>query len=412
MLPILILLNLTKMAMKSAGYDRTRQARFGRLNQQLSATDILWHCVSVGEVTAVTPLIRRLKQDNPNITITLTTTTPTGAAQVRKGLAGLVQHCYLPYDHIYLMAKLLKRIQPRLLLVTEVEIWPSLLHQCSKRNIPSIVINARMTERSARRYKKLGHLFEQTIKLVNVISTQGLDDFNAYKMLGANESQVQNNGNIKFDIIANNSRNETIDKLAEHCEKHIAPLLVAGSTHDPEEQLIINVHRQLRQSHQRLKTAIVPRHPQRFNEVNNKLVESGIPFQRFSTLSEINTRTEIILVDAMGFMQALYAIADVAFVGGSFAPRGGHNALEPALYKVPIVMGPSQFNNPQITTKLASAGALQTTNEEASLCVVINEWLGDKSKRETDGSKGLQVIKQNRGALEKNLKLIEAFLSS
>lgn len=411
LLPILTIVNLAKWICKVAGYDRARMARFGLFDRELHNTDLLWHCVSVGEVTAVTPLIKQLKRDYPSLAITVTTTTPTGAAQAKKGLDGLVQHCYLPYDHSWLMARLLKRVKPRLLLITEVEIWPSLLYQCAKRDIPSIVINARMTPRSVRRYVKLGHLFEQTIRLINVISTQSQDDWDAYKLLGAKEQQLQNNGNIKFDIVANETRDQKIERLAQHCRQQSAPLLIAGSTHDPEEQMMINVHQKLHQPDQPLVTCIVPRHPQRFDEVNDMLIASGVPFQRFSEMTEIDSHTQIVLVDAMGLMQGLFAIADIAFVGGSFAQRGGHNALEPALFKVPIVMGPSQFNNPQITAKLTAAGALKTAEDETVLFDTICMWLADKNLRVSDGAKGLGVIEQNRGALNNNLKLIEGYIA-
>lgn len=410
LLPILALVSAIKIILHRPGYDKARLARFSLFKHSLKSTEILWHCVSVGEVTAIAPLAKKILSDNPSTSITITTTTPTGAEQVERLLGGQVQHCYLPYDHYWLMSRLITLIQPQLLLITEVEIWPSLINVCRKRAIPSALVNARMTERSAQKYMKIGRFFSETIRQLSAIGAQSEASQQRYLTLGGHPDSTLNLGNIKFEIDRNSVPDDQIQKIGKHCQAQKKALMVAGSTHAPEEQMCLDLHEQLAETRD-LVTCIVPRHPQRFAEVTEIIEKSGLSFWCYSQESNIPSDCEIVLVDTMGVMQALFKLADIAFVGGSFANRGGHNALEPALYSVPVVMGPSQHNNPQITSELESAGGLVTTISAHAMFEQLDEWLGDPQKRKQAGESAHSVIEQNRGALTNNMQLVQSLLS-
>lgn len=399
-----------KLITRRPHYDRARLARFSLFKDSLKSTEILWHCVSVGEVSVVAPLIKAIKRQQPGLTFTITTTTPTGAAQVKRLLGDTVQHCYLPYDHYVLMSRLFKRIQPKLLLVTEVEIWPSLLNVCRVKGIPSALINGRMTERSAQKYQKLGRFFSETVSQFAMIAAQSEASRQSFITLGSEPETTLNLGNVKFEINATNKKDPKVELLANFCETHARTFMVAGSTHAPEEQLSLTLHERLKTQHSVL-TCIVPRHPQRFDEVANLIEKSGLSYWRYSSDMAIPADCDIVLIDAMGIMHTLFDITDIAFVGGSFAERGGHNALEPALFSVPVVMGPSQYNNPQITAELEAAGGLVTVSSSDALVLQIERWLVDPEQRQQAGIAGHQVIQANKGALDKNCQIIQSLLA-
>ncbi|WP_124748988.1 3-deoxy-D-manno-octulosonic acid transferase [Alteromonas facilis] len=410
LIPVLFIRFCIKWLLARPGYTVARLSRFAIFPANIRRTDVLWHCVSVGEVTAIAPLAKELLTIYPNISITVTTTTPTGAQQVARLLTDKVQHCYLPYDHAWFMRRLVNIVNPKILLITEVELWPNLLSACTKAQIPSMLINARMTERSAKRYAKLGRFLTLTLQQFSYISAQSKEDAARYVDLGADSSKVHNTGNIKFEIAEHLVADGFVAQLDTYRRAHKATIIIAGSTHAPEEQLAIDAHCALKQKHTNLITCIVPRHPQRFDDVKQLLIASGRTYCCYSD-GIIAEDAEFVLIDAMGVMHDMYAIADIAFVGGSFAERGGHNALEPALYSVPIVMGPSQYNNPQITGALSASGALKTVLNEQDFIKQLDLWLTDPAARQHAGKQGFSVIADNRGALQTNLQLIGNLLN-
>ena len=411
LLPLAGLLLVLRIVFNYRGYNTKRLNRLGIFIDNVASTDIIWHCVSVGEVTAVTPLIKALLTEQPALRITVTTTTPTGAEQVKNSLGERVQHCYLPYDHPSLMKRLLKQLDPSLVLVTEVEVWPNLINQCRKRDIPTMLVNARMTERSAARYAKLGSFFSNTIQQLSRICAQSQADANRYRVLGATDTQLDVAGNLKFAIQTQSAQNAFAEALSDWCRSTQKYLYIAASTHAPEEQMIIEQHRFLRAQNIDLVSVIVPRHPQRFDDVLNLLSSSGLVFHQYSNGTDIPSNTDVVLVDAMGVMHPLLQISDVAFVGGSFAERGGHNALEPAVYGKPIVMGPSQYNNPTITAALEDAGALFTVDSQSELQAQSQVLLTDQTLRQNAGEAGQNVIQLNQGALTRHVELILSQLS-
>lgn len=410
-LPVASVVLLIRILFKYRGYSSKRLNRLSIFADNIASTDIVWHCVSVGEVVAITPLINALLAEQPALKITITTTTPTGAAQVEKSLKDSVQHCFIPYDHPLLMRRFLQRLDPSLVLVTEVEVWPNLISQCTKRSVPTMLVNARMTERSANRYAKLGGFFANTVRQFSSICTQSQQDAERYITLGASRDTVIVAGNLKFAIQPQSSSDPFVEALLAQSQAQNKSVLVAASTHAPEELMILEQHRYLVSNEINVISVIVPRHPQRFDDVISIVRESNLHYHLYSSGTSIPADTDVVIVDAMGVMHALLHIADLAFVGGSFADRGGHNALEPALYGVPVIMGPSQYNNPAITNALQSAGALVTANTQSELQTQACKWLSDANVRHQAGEAGLDVIRANQGAMAHHMKQILTRLS-
>lgn len=401
--------------MRKEGYSKSRLSRFSLFPSSLQKSDVLWHCVSVGEVTAVTPLVSQLLALYPTLRITISTTTPTGAARVKQQLGNNhnIQHVYLPYDCGWFMRRLLARLTPSVVLITEVEVWPNLIANSVARQIPVGLINARMTERSMNRYKKLGVLFSETLSQLSFISAQSSEDKARYIELGASSALVTNSGNLKFDITFDEVGHHLVNKIAEFAKTLNRSIIVAASTHNPEEHMLIAAFRGLKETQQNPLLCIVPRHPQRFDEVAAICKQSGFNIERFSSMpTTLPEAIDIVVVDAMGVLNACYAIADMAFVGGSFAERGGHNALEAAACNIPIIMGPSQFNNPQICSQLEEAGALVTASDQRQLNETLLRWINDKHARQIAGKAGRDVIEQNRGATDNSINIIKPFLLS
>lgn len=413
LLPPLWLVFVGKMLSGKPGYTRERLSRFGLFKTTLTNSTLLWHCVSVGEVVCVTPLIKKLLATDPNLTITITTTTATGAEQVHKTFDARVQHCFLPYDCGWLMRRLLNRISPRAILITEVELWPNLINTANRRGIPIALINARMTDRSARNYAKLGRFFSGTVNQIRMISAQSQKDKDNYQRLGVSPDHVRNSGNIKFELSTTRIQNLTIEHLGNVARKNNRLIVIAASTHEPEESMLLEAHKKLEASGVNLETWLVPRHPQRFEQVASLLDQSNVGYLRYSQLTEqapVTHNEKIVLIDAMGVLNAAFAEADVAFIGGSFAEKGGHNALEAALYKLPVVMGPSQFNNPEIYQQLRSVFNLSTANNQSELEKALLNWCENTEQRLAAGNAGYSVINQNRGALATTQHLINALI--
>lgn len=396
-MPLLVLHFLTFWCLKKPGYDRRRLHRFGLNLPHVKAGGLLFHCVSVGEVVCAEALIKNVQSAYPELPITISTTTSTGAQQVKERFADTaVQHCYLPYDLPFLMRYFLKRIQPKKLVITEVELWPNLIWACHRKNVQSYVINARMTDASARNYTRISALFTPLLQQLTLVCAQGQRDYDNYLKLGMIDKKLVLTNNMKFEQRL--SGNES-SYLAKQFDLHNRSLWLATSTHDPEESLAINAQQQLLQRYPDLLLVLVPRHPQRFDEVYRLCKQGGMPTQRLSMAESIKADTRILLVDEMGKLNDFYPLSVAAFVGGSIADRGGHNALEPAYFAKPIMMGGSRYNNPHICQTLTDAGALLLVEDTQQIVEQMKRWLTDKTQRERAGNAGKAVLNANKGAL-------------
>lgn len=389
--------------LKKPDFNLKRLQRFAIGLPKITSGGWLIHCVSVGEVTVASHLIKAIQRIQPNIPITITTTTPTGAKQVKNLLGDSFTHCYLPYDLTFMMKHLLRKCQPTQVLVTEVELWPNLIHQCFKQNTPLTLINGRMTDKSCRGYQKLSLLFAPMLQKIHAVCAQGQRDYDNYLKLGLDEHKLTLTQNIKYDISPSLTEPE-INLVRQRYNPQNKKCLIGGSTHAPEESILLSSFITLKSDYPDLMLVLVPRHPQRFDEVYQLCQESGLNVTRAS--HKVEGDEDIVLVDKMGVLSELYAIADICFIGGSLAPKGGHNALEAALYAKPILMGPSIHNNVEICQNLRQAQALSKVESVQDIVESVKKLLADEHLRDQTGIAGLKVIEQNQGAITRTLGVI------
>lgn len=371
--------------------------------------DCLWvHAVSVGEVLASIPLIKAMQERNPDKTILVTTMTPTGSARVRAAFGDTVQHVYLPYDLPGALHRFFRAMQPRLCVIMETELWPNLLAACKRRHIPVCLTNARLSEKSARGYARAGALTREMLMNITQISAVGQADAERFIALGADPKNVTVTGNLKFDLEAPAGLQARADALRAELGMNKF-IWVAASTHEGEEEMVLAAHQSLLAVNPQALLILVPRHPDRFNQVA-ELCASQFVMQRRSANEKINADTQVYLGDTMGEMLLMVAAADAAFVGGSLITRGGHNILEPALFAIPLLSGPHVFNFAGICKMFKAADALTTVQDAKSLADALQRFMQDKDYRQAAGQRARAVMDANRGALAKQLQLIQALV--
>ncbi len=372
----------------------------------------IWvHAVSVGEVQAAVPLINELLKRFPNQKLVVTTVTPTGAAHVAALFGDNVEHCYIPFEFPNAIRSFFSSIRPRAAMIMETEIWPNLYRGCGVRKIPLILVSARISPRSIPGYRRLLPLIRETLSHGIIIAAQTQADADRFLELGANPARTWVTGNIKFDVeldpeIADRGKELRGRLFGER------PVWIAASTHDGEEDLVLSAHRTLLETHKNLLLVLVPRHPERFSGVQD-LIES----QNFNVVSRTSEQTcdsatEVFLVDTMGEVPLFYAASDVAFIGGSLVPVGGHNLLEPAAQGLPIVTGPHLFNAQEIAEDFVELGACRIVANESELAATVASLIENPAEAEKMGQNGLTVLEQSRGSLERLLILLEPLLVS
>lgn len=385
-------------------------ARFGFVPATpAGAPSPVWlHCVSVGETVAAEPLIEALLASGE--TLLVTSTTYTGAARVQARFGARVRHCFMPYDTPVAVARFLARIRPCQLVILETELWPNLLHACSRRGIPALLVNARLSARSARGYARTGALARNMLAALAAVSTQTRADAARFLALGVSPARVHVNGNLKFDV--------AVDPLAAaraaalRAEFGARPVWIATSTHAGEDEIVLAAHRAICRNFPEALLVLVPRHPERFDDVAELIVRSGFACARRARGELPSARTTVYLGDTMGELPLLYGLADVAFVGGSLVPVGGHNLVEPAALGLPLLAGPHLFNFQQIADDLRAAGALDITADAEALVVKVTNLFGSDSARTAAGRKGRDYVAANRGACERTLALTHTLRAS
>ena len=371
----------------------------------------IWiHAVSVGEVQAAVPLIRALSKRFPDREILVTTVTPTGAERVRARFGDSVHHAYLPFEFPHAVNRFFRSTNPDAALVMETEIWPNLYRGCGIRHIPLILVSARISPKSIPGYRKLLPLIRETLSHGIIIASQSQDDADRFLSLGAAPERTYVMGNIKFDY------EPDAETLAHGrtVRKELfgqRPVWIAASTHEGEEQLVLDVHETLRARHDDLLLVLVPRHPERFAAVRDLVRKRG-----FSLVSRTEGRpageAAVFLCDTMGEVPLFYAASDIAFVAGSLVPIGGHNLLEPAALGVPVVTGPHNFNAQDIADLFVQMGACRRVEDPAELAETVSELLSSPEAAARLGQAGQKVLEDNRGALERLLVLLEPLLGN
>ena len=390
---------------KDPAYRERRGERFG-LGVRLPTRQNIWiHAVSVGEVQAAAPLIRELVKRYPQHRIVVTTGTPTGAARVKALFADSVQHIFLPYDVPGAVKRFLDRITPCIAVVMETEVWPNLFRECARRDIPLVIASARLSQKSVRGYRWLASLFKEALASDIEIAAQTQGDADRFISVGANPQRTRVIGSVKFDLeISDEIRQRGRAWRDQHCRTR--PVWVAGSTHAIEEDIVLDAHARLRAMHPNALLLLVPRHPPRFNEVRDALAAKQVQFVTRSSNASLTDRTEVVLVDTLGELLMFYAAADVAFVGGSLVPIGGHNLLEPAALGLPVITGPHNFNAADSARALTERGAAILVHDANELAAELNVLLTNSGRRDAMIAQAHDVIASNRGALQRLLDLL------
>jgi 3-deoxy-D-manno-octulosonic-acid transferase len=383
--------------------------RFGAAYPELD--QCIWiHAVSVGEVVAAAPLVRALQRLYPELPLLVTTVTPTGAARVASLFGDDVHHAYIPFEMPIAINSFFRSTKPQIALVMETEIWPNLYHGCGVRRIPLVLISARISPKSVDSYRKLLPLFKETLSHGIVIAAQSKADAERFISLGASTARTRVTGNIKFDIELPEGLAESGAELRERFFPG-RPVWIAASTHDNEEKIVLDAHDSLLQTYPSLLLILVPRHPGRFLLVREFLDKEGFTAVSRTEQRPCSTETQVLLVDTMGEVTLFYAASDVAFVGGSLVPVGGHNLLEPAALGVPIITGPHVFNAQEIADSFVKDSACRMVADSSELAATVSELLANKEKARELGANGLNILNSNRGALRRLLDVIEPLLA-
>jgi len=370
----------------------------------------IWvHAVSVGEVQAAVPLINTLIERFPDQKLVVTTVTPTGAARVAALFGEKVVHCYIPFEFPNAIRSFFNAIRPRAAMIMETELWPNLWRGCGIRGIPLILVSARISPKSVPGYRRLLPLIRDTLSHGIVIAAQTEADAERFIEVGANPSRTRVTGNIKFDVELDP---EIAGKGALLRSALFGERLVwiAASTHDGEELLVLAAHRILLERHPELLLILVPRHPERFAGVRELIEKQAFKVVSRTAGEAAESSTEVFLVDTMGEVPLFYAASDIAFVGGSLIPVGGHNLLEPAAQGLPIITGPHLFNAQEIAEDFIEVGACEVVTDSSELALSVANLIENPAEAEKMGRNGLTVLEQNRGSLERLLVLLEPLL--
>ncbi len=417
-------------ALRTRKYITGLGERLGKL-PKLTSSDrpMVWlHCVSVGETEAARPLVRALTEKFPNHRLSISTTTVTGQKVAQRAFGNdAAAIFYFPIDWTWVVRRVLRTLKPSAVLIMETELWPNLMRECGRQSIPVALINGRISQNSFGRYQLIRPFIRRVLNDMSVALMQSDQDANRICELGMSRERILMTGNLKFDSASTSANDASIaEDLRERFGfSHKDRLIVAASTHAPEESIVIDAFKRLRSSIQnrRVRLLIAPRHPERFNEVASIVKASGFPWSRRSdSPSGRDQKSDIVLLDSIGELRATFALADIAFIGGSIAPHGGHNVLEPAAQGVCVVTGSHTHNFVAVTKALLAEDAilqlpsLSEADASAVLASTITELLSNDSRRKEIGQRAKAVCDRNTGATKRVVdeitKLLDAPASS
>lgn len=405
-----LILRLWLKGHANPAYRQRWRERFAWQAFSVASKEGIWlHAVSVGETEAAVPLVKALRDNYPGVPLLLTTTTPTGSARVAAWFGDSVHHVYLPYDLPGAVGRFLDGYRPRLAIFMETEIWPNLFVGCAARGVALAIVNARLSERSCRGYRCLPALVAQTLAAVHAVAAQTHEDAARFASLGMPQVRLQVLGNLKFD-------RELPPDLAEQGQAlrrqllGSRPVWIAASTHEGEEEQVLDAHRELLVQMPDLLLVLAPRHPQRCDKVGALLTEKACAFVRRSEAQPCGADSSVFLLDSLGELNLFYAAADVAFVGGSLVSIGGHNILEPAALGLPVLFGPHMCNFADIANRLLQAqGALQV-RDDAHLSEQVARLLQAVPERARMGDAARTFVAQNRGTVARQMALLGQLL--
>ena len=408
----LIILRLVIRGLAAPNYRKRWGQRFGFFTPSESSKETIWlHAVSVGETLAAVPLVKALQEKYPERRLLITCMTPTGSERITAAFGDSVDHSYAPYDTPDAVARFLKRVQPKMLIIMETELWPNTVAACYKRQIPVILANGRLSEKSARGYARVSKLSGPMVAQLSAVAAQHGDDGGRFTALGLPVEKLHITGNIKFDLELNAQIRLSAEALRQQWDgTNQRPVLLAASTHRGEDEIILQAFSLIKQSVNNALLVLVPRHPERFNQVGDLCLDVGYSLARRSN-NDSTDNADILLGDTMGELMTFFGACDIAFVGGSLVSNGGHNMIEPAAWGKPTLSGLSVFNFAEVSRLLAEAGGLSLVEDAAALAESVIVLMKNPEQAQQMGLSAQQVAEANRGALERLLAVIDNSLS-
>jgi 3-deoxy-D-manno-octulosonic-acid transferase len=409
----LLVLYLAFRAIKSEDYRGRWAERFGLAS--LQQTDLLIHSVSMGETLAAIPLIRQIQQRHPQLRLTVTTTSPTGSAEVRKALGDTVQHCYLPFDIAWCVRRFLGQLRPRWCIIMETELWPNLLHYAKGRGVRLMLANGRLSQKSATQYHKLSSLTLPMLAQLDLLAVQTRAEVERFAALGVDGQKMTVCGSLKFDLGIAPERLTEARAMRRRWGREGSPVWVAGSVHPGEFDAVLQAHKQLLSRWPDALLILVPRHPEQFDAAATKVAAHKLNCARRSQMQDVDAvldaKMQVLLGDTMGELLSLYGAADQAFVGGTLIENGGHNPLEPAAMGLAVFMGPHHWDFAEITRLLKEAGALKLVASGSDLASALIAHVERPETLVSASEAGRLVVERNRGALQRQLALVERLLA-
>ncbi len=406
--------------------NRWLRERFGRLHLGVKDKDsrLIWvHAVSVGEVVTSVPLIKEIRKRHAALRIVLSTVTDTGQEIAAEKVAGIADIVYLPFDLPWVFRRALRQMGPALFIVMETELWPNIFRICKMERVPILICNGRLSDDSFKGYKKMRFFIKEVLKCVDLFCMQDRIYAERIMELGAEEGRVRVIGNLKFDTKPSGRLPEWVSHLE-------GTIILAGSTHEGEEELMVSAFTDLKKDFPDLNLILAPRHPDRFNRVEDMVRDKGLPYLRRSVLahgSPIMVNDEkgdsagqeqsaksfklsgyVIILDTIGELASVYRISDISVIGGSFVSCGGHNPLEPAFWGKPVICGPHMENFPFIQEFYIGSGAMKT--DAKGLYEVLRELLRSPEKRKIMGERARALYDEKAGAVERAAQILERYL--
>ncbi|MEO8401169.1 MAG: lipid IV(A) 3-deoxy-D-manno-octulosonic acid transferase [Gammaproteobacteria bacterium] len=401
-----VFLRLLWRSRRAPLYRQRWVERLGYCPHQLD--QCIWvHAVSLGETIAAVPLIKQLKAKYPQSPVLVTNMTVTGSERVKAIFGESVLNAYVPYDLPDMVARFIERVNPQVIVVMETELWPNLFAAAKRRRIPLVVTNARLSEKSAKGYRRVKSLAREMFTAITVLAAQGQSDADRFIDLGMPASRVKVTGSLKFDLELPADL-ETKGKILREALKDMRPIWIAASTHPGEDEIILAAHRVVRDTIKNALLILVPRHPERFDSVAAMIKENNLSVIRRSTGESCEIETAVYLGDTMGEMLLMFSACDVAFVAGSFVAIGGHNIIEPAALHKPVITGPYLFNFSEISDAMLAARGMIKVNNSDELANTLIKFFEDETVRQQTGENAFGVVEKNRGALQRQVALIDA----
>ena len=401
-------MNLLRRSLRESEHRTRIKERFGYAPSHIH-TNVVWiHAVSAGEAIAAAPLLTQLLEAEPGLRFLITSTTPTGSAEITRRFGSRVDHCYIPFDALRCIRRFVRRVRPRCLILMETELWPNLLHTLRNESIPICLVNARLSERSARRYGKVSSLTSSMFRSISMIASQYEDTASRFCNLGYPHDKIYVTGNIKFDLMLAEQIRTDATRLRETWRINRL-CWIAASTHPSEDEVALDAHLLARQKYTDLLLVLVPRHPHRADDVVGLACERTLSATK---LSNPPHPVDVLVADQMGVLLALYGMADVAFIGGSLQGTGGHNPVESAVFGVPMLIGPDQMNFEEVCKRFNAEGCLTTVRSSAELAAELLRLLDTPGERQRQAHAAQRVVAANRGATQRLFELLRNWVGA